>query len=68
MSELLELQHAELASLNVDAKSNLMLSTSSGWRIEVGQDPDYEAWELDGPSRTEKRVATPGGGEPAVWT
>jgi hypothetical protein len=68
MSELLEMQGATIQSLNVDAMSNLALHTCNGWSVEIDPDPRYEAWELNGPGRNEKRVATPGGGEPAIWT
>jgi hypothetical protein len=67
MSELLEMQATRVASLNADAASNLSLQTANGWSIEIAPDPRYEAWELSGPGGYEKRVASPGGGQPAVW-
>jgi Family of unknown function (DUF6188) len=58
-TDLLALQDATIASLTVDAGSNLALRTADGWRLEIAAGPT-EAWELDGPGEGENASPAPG--------
>ncbi len=56
--------HVESSVCNGD--SELCLTFDGGGALAVPPHPKYEAWDVAGPGLV-KAVATPGGGEPAIW-
>ena len=59
-------RRARVESASASADSELRIRFDAGDVIAVPPNPDYEAWEWNGPGLV-KLVATPGGGEPAIW-
>jgi hypothetical protein len=57
-------RHQTARTCRVTRDGTLRLGFDSGLMLEVGPDPDYEAWQLDLPGG--KIIAMPGG-ELAVW-
>jgi hypothetical protein len=67
LTPILECFGKTVAAVSVSRKVGaLTLTFTEGTVIEVASDPHYEAWAVNAPGV--KIVATPGGGEPALFT
>lgn len=64
---LLELYPTAMVSASIDANATLDLSLANGYSISVPADPQYEAWQVNGPG-TFLVVCVPGSsGQLAIW-
>jgi hypothetical protein len=67
LAPVLECFGKTVAAVSVSRKEGVLtLTFTDGTVIEAASDPLYEAWEVNAPGV--KIVATPGGGEPALFT
>jgi hypothetical protein len=67
LGTVLDLYPTSLVSASIDASAALHLIFASGYSINVPPDPNYEAWQVNGPG-TFLVVCMPGtSGQIAIW-
>ena len=68
LGPVLAIYPTSLASAVVEANLTLSLTFENGSRIDVPQNPHYEAWQVVGPGSRLIVCPPEGNGTPVVWT